>query len=247
MSNFEDKVVIVTGAASGFGQLLAERLSHMRARLVLGDINEARLRGVADTLDTEVVASKCDVTIESDVQALTELAVDSFGGLDIAVNNAGISGQMKSLLDTTEEDMDRCFAVNTKGVFFGMKHQIPVMLTQGGGCILNVASLAGLNGAHKLTAYVAAKHAVVGITKTGAVEFAKRNIRINAICPYFTPTPMVTDQLDDQVHQVVAQASPMKRLGKPEEIISAMLMMIDPSNGYMTGQAVAIDGGVSAI
>lgn len=247
MSNFKDKIVLVTGAASGFGKLLAEKLSEAGAKLVLGDIDEQGLQHLAGTLGPDVAVAVCDVSREDDMRALVALGLESFGGLDIAINNAGISTPMKALVDTTEEDMDTNFAINAKGVFFGMKYQIPAMLRQGGGSILNVASMAGIYGAPKLTAYTAAKHAVVGMTKTAALEYAKANVRINAICPFFSPTPLVTEGIDPDVLALVASGAPMKRLGEPEEMVSAMLHIVDPDNSYMTGQAIAVDGGVSAI
>ncbi|MGI9286766.1 MAG: SDR family NAD(P)-dependent oxidoreductase, partial [Pseudomonadales bacterium] len=173
-------------------------------------------------------------------------AAEAFGRLDIAINNAGISGAMKALIDTEEADVDINFAVNTKGVFFGVKHQIRQMLTQGGGTILNVASMAGIGAAPKQTAYAAAKHAVVGITKTAAVEYGRKNIRVNAVCPFYSPTSLVTDSDIGEQQAFLAQGSPMKRLGTPEEMVEAMLMLIAPENSYMNGQAIAIDGGVSA-
>lgn len=247
MKNFNNKVVLITGAASGFGKLLAEKLSATGAKLVLGDRNEEGLQAVVNNMASDAISQTCDVTNEQEVKLLCDTAVDQYGRLDIAINNAGLSTPMKSLLETTEKDMDLNFAVNTKGVFFGMKHQIPHMLEQGQGCILNVASMAGLNGSPKLTAYVSSKHAVVGITKTAAVEFARKNIRINAICPFFSPTPLVTGSAIMDMHEFLSQASPMKRWGEPEEIVNAMLMIIDPSNSYLTGQAIAVDGGVSAL
>lgn len=247
MSNFKDKIVLVTGAASGFGKLLAEKLSEAGAKLVLGDIDEQGLQHLAGSLGPDVAVAVCDVSREDDMRALVALGLESFGGLDIAINNAGISTPMKALVDTTEEDMDTNFAINAKGVFFGMKYQIPAMLRQGGGSILNVASMAGIYGAPKLTAYTAAKHAVVGMTKTAALEYAKANVRINAICPFFSPTPLVTEGIDPDVLALVASGAPMKRLGEPEEMVSAMLHIVDPDNSYMTGQAIAVDGGVSAI
>jgi NAD(P)-dependent dehydrogenase (short-subunit alcohol dehydrogenase family) len=247
MTGFEDKVVLVTGAAGGFGRLLATRLAEAGARLALADIDEPGVAAVADRLGREVLAEACDVAVEKQVANFVAKAVDRFGRLDVAINNAGISTPMKSLVDTTEEDLDRNFAVNAKGVFFGMKYQVPVMLKQGGGSILNVASMAGINGAPKLAAYAAAKHAVVGLTKTAAVEFARKNVRVNAVCPYFSPTPLVTRGIDPEVQDMVANASPMKRLGTPEEIVETMLHIVSPDNAYLTGQVIAIDGGVSAI
>lgn len=250
IDSFNNKVVMITGAASGFGKMLAEQLAGLGAGLVLGDRNETALAEVAASLrasGAEVLAMHCDVSRETDVKALVQAGVENFGRLDIGVNNAGMSSPMKSLLDTEESDLDINFAVNAKGVFFGMKYQIRQMLTQGGGTILN-SSMAGLGGAPKLAAYCAAKHAVIGLTKTAAVEFGRKNIRVNAICPFYSLTPMVTDGLaaDLESQQLLAAGSPMKRLGQPQEIVSVMLMLCAPENSYMNGQAIAIDGGASA-
>lgn len=249
IDSYQDQVVMITGAASGFGELLARRLAGMGARLALGDRNAAGLARVAAELreaGARVVAEVCDVTREAEVEALVEAAVATFGRLDVGINNAGILTPLKSFIDTAEDELDRSFAVNTKGVFFGMKHQIRQMLAQGGGVILNVASMAGLGGAPKLAAYGAAKHAVVGLTRTAAVEYARQGIRINAVCPFYSATPMVTDSEVGEKEQFLAQGSPMKRLGTPAEIVSVMLMLCARENGYMTGQAVAVDGGISA-
>jgi len=177
---------------------------------------------------------------------LVEAAISTFGRLDVGVNNAGILTPMKRFIDTTEEELDRSHAVNTKGVFFCMQQQIRQMLEQGGGVILNIASMAGLGGAPKLAAYAAAKHAVVGLTRTAAVEYARRGIRVNALCPFYSATPMVTESEVGEQQDFLAQGSPMKRLGTPEEIVAAMLMLCARENSYMTGQAIAVDGGISA-
>jgi NAD(P)-dependent dehydrogenase (short-subunit alcohol dehydrogenase family) len=249
LTSYAGQVVMITGAASGFGELLARELAAMGARLVLGDRNHEGLQRVARELradGAEVVDLHCDVTREAEVKAMVDAAVASFGRLDVGVNNAGMSTPMKALIDTLEADLDLNFAVNAKGVFFGMKHQIAQMLKQGGGVILNVASMAGLGGAPKLAAYSAAKHAVIGLTRTGAAEYARRNIRVNAVCPFYSSTPMVTEGLAEQV-EYLSQASPMKRLGTPGETVAVMLMLCARENSYMTGQAVAVDGGVSAL
>ena len=249
LTSYAGQVVMITGAASGFGELLARELAAMGARLVLGDRNHEGLQRVASELraaGAEVVDLHCDVTREAEVKAMVDAAVASFGRLDVGVNNAGMSTPMKALIDTLESDLDLNFAVNAKGVFFGMKHQITQMLKQGGGVILNVASMAGLGGAPKLAAYSAAKHAVIGLTRTGAAEYARRNIRVNAICPFYSSTPMVTEGLAEHV-EYLSQASPMKRLGTPAETVAVMLMLCARENSYMTGQAVAVDGGVSAL
>jgi len=247
MSDFEGKTVLITGAASGFGRILAQNLALSGANLVLGDVNFDGLTETAEGLGAAVKTMRCDVSNEAEVKALCALAEQQFGLLDIAVNNAGLSSSMKSLLETTEEDMDRNFAVNTKGVFFGLKHQIPLMMASGGGAILNVASVAGINGAPKLAAYAAAKHAVVGLTRTAAVEFARKNIRINAICPFYSPTPLVTGSKIAEKSELLAAGSLLKRLGTPEEIVATMLSILNPSNTYLTGQAIAVDGGVMAL
>ncbi|ASP33856.1 SDR family NAD(P)-dependent oxidoreductase [Labrenzia sp. VG12] len=245
-SDFSGKTILITGAASGFGRELAERLSALGANLVLGDLNAAGLDELADNLSGKIVPVCCDVTREDDVQTLCERAKDAFGGLDIAVNNAGFAPPMKGLLETSEDDLDRAFAVNAKGVFFGMKHQIPLM-KEHGGAILNVASVAGLNAAPKLISYAAAKHAVVGMTKTAAVEFARDNIRINAICPFFSPTPLMTESGFADKQDFLSSGVPMKRLGEPAEIVETMMSLIHPGNTYLTGQALAVDGGVMAL
>ncbi len=249
LDSYHDQVVMITGAASGFGALLAQRLAGLGARLVLGDRDVAGLERVAGGLreaGATVLAVPCDVTREVQVKALVDAAVATFGRLDVGVNNAGILTPMKRFVDTTEAELDRSHAVNTKGVFFCMQQQIRQMLPQGGGVILNIASMAGLGGAPKLAAYAAAKHAVVGLTRTAAVEYARRGIRVNALCPFYSATPMVTDSEVGEQQQFLAQGSPMKRLGTPDEIVAAMLMLCARENSYMTGQAIAVDGGLSA-
>ena len=249
LDSYRDQVVMITGAASGFGALLAQRLAGLGARLVLGDRDVAGLERVAGALreaGAAVLAVPCDVTREAQVKALVEAAIGTFGRLDVGVNNAGILTPMKRFIDTTEEELDRSHAVNTKGVFFCMQQQIRQMLEQGGGVILNIASMAGLGGAPKLAAYAAAKLAVVGLTRTAAVEYARRGIRVNALCPFYSATPMVTESEVGEQQDFLAQGSPMKRLGTPEEIVAAMLMLCARENSYMTGQAIAVDGGISA-
>jgi NAD(P)-dependent dehydrogenase (short-subunit alcohol dehydrogenase family) len=231
MSGFHDKVAMITGAASGFGKLLAEELASRGARLALGDRNKSGLAEVTASLcanGAAVVSAFCDVTREADVKALVDAAVEKFGRLDIGVNNAGMATPMKSLIDTEEWEMDLNFAVNAKGVFFGMKHQIKQMLAQDSGIVLNVASMAGLGGAPKLAAYCASKHAVVGLTKTAAIEFGRKNIRVNAVCPFYSLRPMVTEGIARAVEtqQFLAQGSPMKRLGRPEEIVSVIAHVV---------------------
>jgi len=248
---FKDQVVVITGAASGFGKILTGRLHDVGARLVLGDINAEPLAGVVAELGggDRLVHQACDVAVEADVQALVATARERFGRLDIIVNNAGLGTPPRPLIDVTEEDMDINYSVNAKGVFFGIKHGIRQMLSQSpaGGIVLNVASMAGIGGAPMIGAYAAAKHAVVGLTKTAAYEYAAQGVRVNAICPFFSPTPLVTDAELGQKMDSLARGTPMKRLGDPEEMVEVMLMLISPANSYMNGQAIAVDGGMSAI
>ena len=246
---FRNQVILITGAASGFGRLLAQKLAGAGAKLALGDCDSNGLQNLDKALranGSQLVSLDCDVTRSVDMVALVDAAVKAFGRLDIAVNNAGIASPMKSFIEIEEAELDLNFAVNAKGVFFGMQHQIRQMLQQDGGIILNVASLAGIGAAPKMAAYAAAKHAVVGLTKTAAVEYARHNIRINAICPFYSPTPLVTESDLEARQAFLAQGSPMKRLGSPQEMVQAMLALIDPENSYMNGQAIAVDGGVSA-
>jgi NAD(P)-dependent dehydrogenase (short-subunit alcohol dehydrogenase family) len=247
--DFTDKVAVITGAAQGFGKLLAEELAKRGAKLVISDINEAGVHQVADDIAStgaEVYALKCDVSINNDCKAMVDAAIENFGRVDIAVNNAGVAHGFHALHEIDEALMDSQFAINVKGVQFGMSHQIAQMLKQPGGAILNVSSMAGLNGAARVGAYSMAKHAVIGLTKTAAVEYGRHDIRVNAICPFFTLTQMVTDIADDNMQAKMSKGAPMKRLGEPKEIVAMMLMILSPANTYMTGQCIAIDGGVSA-
>ncbi len=247
--DFTGKVAVITGAAQGFGKLLAVALAERGAKLVISDINEDGVQQVADDIaasGAEVFALKCDVSKNDDCKAMVDTAIEHFGRVDIGVNNAGVAHGFQALHETDEALMDSQFAVNVKGVQFGMSHQITQMLKQEGGAILNVSSMAGISGAARVGAYSMAKHAVIGLTKTGAVEYGRHNIRINAICPFFTLTQMVTDMADNSMQDKMSRGAPMKRLGEPKEIVAMMLMMLSPANTYMTGQCIAIDGGVSA-
>ncbi len=247
--DFTGKVAVITGAAQGLGQLLAQELAKRGAKLVLCDINETGVKQVAKSIaasGAKVIAMRCDVASSEQCKAVVDSAIKAFGGVDIAVNNAGIAHEFMPLHDIDESIMDSQFAINVKGVQFGMRYQIQQMLKQGQGCILNVSSMAGLCGSPLGSAYAMAKHAVIGLTKTGAVEYGRANIRINAICPFFTLTPMVTNFADEEKQKKIGKIAPMNRLGEPKEVVATMLMMLSPANTYMTGQCIAVDGGVSA-
>lgn len=257
---FTDQIVLITGAASGFGRLAAQRFASEGAKLSLSDISENELAETADlvrTLDAEVVASRVDVSCEADVAQQTGLALERFGRLDIAINNAGIAHTMARLPDLPTEAYDRTMAVNARGVFLGMKYQLPIMAKQGEGTILNVASAAGLVGAGMLSAYAASKHAVVGLTRAAADEFARNNVRVNALCPSFSTTPLFNEIADEvaslrqesrsDAYTRITQRVPMRRAAKPEEVVQAMLWICSAENSFMTGQSIPIDGGLTAI
>ncbi|NDV90681.1 glucose 1-dehydrogenase [Alteromonas sp. 345S023] len=248
--DFSTKVVLITGAGSGFGRLLAQGLSQRGAKLIISDINEDNLAACQLECEahSEVVSLAGNIALESVNKALVELALSRFGRLDIAVNNAGIAHQPAPMHEMTEEIIDMQFAVNVKGVMFGMKYQLPAMLNQKEGHVLNVSSLAGLGGAPKGGAYAAAKHAVAGVTRTAAVEYGRRNIRVNAICPFYSPTNIlnVDGYNTPEAQQQLGSGSPMKRLAEPQEIVNTMILMLSPANSYMNGQTIAVDGGVTA-
>jgi NAD(P)-dependent dehydrogenase (short-subunit alcohol dehydrogenase family) len=248
MLDFTNKTVLITGAASGFGKLLATELSIRGAHLVLGDIDTAGLDRVAGDLGEHVAVQRCYVSLETDCASLVTLAIERFGRLDIAVNNAGIAHAQAKSIDLTEEIFDRQMNVNVKSVMFGMKYQIPEMLKVGSGSILNVSSLAGLLGAPKSGAYAAAKHAVIGLTRTAAVEYGRQNIRVNAVCPFFSPTNIGDGFLQDKENaDFLSSGCPMKRIGSVEEMVSAMVLVLSPANSYMSGQTIAVDGATTAI
>lgn len=259
-NRFQDKVVQITGAGSGFGALAAREFAREGARLLLSDIDGAALAAVAKGLraeNREVIADPLDVTDDDKMRAHVARGVDRWGRLDVALNNAGIAAGLKRLPDIPVEEFDRIMAVNARGVFIGMRHQIPAMLASGGGVILNTSSAAGLVGAGQLAAYAASKHAVVGLTRAAADELAGKGIRVNAICPSFAATPMGNTMGEELVsrhgvspEQAAARVTariPMRRMGTPAEIVQAMLWLCAPENSFMTGQAVAVDGGLTAI
>jgi NAD(P)-dependent dehydrogenase (short-subunit alcohol dehydrogenase family) len=254
--DFTGKVALITGAASGFGASLAGELAERGARLVLADFNAEGLDSTLEkvkALGAEAVGLVGDVSLEAHAEELVSLAKTQFGRLDIAVNNAGIAPMLGPMTQLDGDTLQRQLDVNLKGVAFGMKHQMRLMGAQKDGHILNVASMAGLGGTPMGSSYGAAKHAVVGLTKTGAVEMGSMNVRVNAICPFFTATPMVDNPMlnpkgDIQdLNKNLARGCPMKRIARVEEIVDVMVMMLSPANTYMNGIAVPVDGGMSAM
>ncbi|MCR9135973.1 MAG: SDR family oxidoreductase [Alphaproteobacteria bacterium] len=259
---FEDATVLITGAAGGFGSAAARRYAQEGARLVLSDRDADALEAVgleiAEERGSEIATLTGDISDEELSEKLVALAVDRFGRLDVAVNNAGIAQDAFGRLPKTQsEEARRIVDVNLMGMFFALKHQLPVMERQfraggAGGAIVNVASVAGVTGASGLSVYSAAKHGVVGLTRSTAQEYARLGVRINAVCPSFARTPMATDMLNVEVRGRVVtedqmvQGIPMGRLAEIEEVIEAFIFASSPTNSFMTGQTLHVDGGLTA-
>ncbi|PLP57085.1 oxidoreductase [Mesorhizobium loti] len=258
MGRFDGATVLITGATGGLGQGAAKGFAAEGARLVLSDVDNDALERFAATLDTETATLAGNIADEALSEALVKLAIERFGRLDIAVNNAGIAQSFVRLPQVASDEARRIFEIDLFGVFYAMKHQIPQMerqfkATGKGGAIVNIASIAGLVGAPKLSVYAAAKHGVVGLTKSAAAEYATKGVRVNAICPAHTRTKMVDDFVklsgapEALALSELARGVPMKRVGEVPEIVEAMLFAADPKNTFMTGHSLAVDGGIGAI
>ena len=264
MARFEDLTVLITGACGGFGSRSAERFAAEGARLVLSDIDRDRLEVFAGTIDAETAVLAGDIADERLSESLVALALEKFGTLDVAVNNAGVGQNFVKLPLIPSEEARRIIDIDLMGVLYAMKHQLPVMERQGrqngdgskggaknGGAIVNLASVAGIAGAPRLAAYSAAKHGVVGLTRSAAAEYARKGVRVNAICPAFARTAMVIDTLslspNKEAEAELTRGVPMRRLGEIDEIVEVILFAADPKNSFMTGQTLAADGGITAI
>ncbi|KAA3445961.1 oxidoreductase [Mesorhizobium sp. SARCC-RB16n] len=258
MGRFDGATVLITGAAGGLGRGAAKGFAAEGARLVLSDIDETALADLAGTLQAETAILAGNIAEEKLSEDLVGLAVGKFGRLDVAVNNAGIVQSFVRLPQVPSDEARRVLEVDLLGVFYAMKHQIPQMerqfkATARGGAIVNIASVAGLSGAPKLSIYAAAKHGVVGLTRSAAVEYASKGLRINAICPAHTRTAMVDSFVrvsgapEAEALAELTRGVPMKRVAEVDEITTAILFAADPANSFMTGHALAVDGGVGAI
>lgn len=242
------KVVLITGAGSGIGRASALAFARAGASVVLADWaaggGEETLRLINEA-GGEALFVRADVSVDSEVRALISKAVETYGRLDYAHNNAGVEGTMAGTADCTEDNWDRIISINLKGVWLCMKYEISQMLTQGGGSVVNTASVAGLVGIKGFPAYVASKHGIVGLTKAAALEYGKNGIRLNAICPGLIDTPMIKRQTggDPEAEARLMAGEPSGRMGRPEEVAAAVLWLCSEAASFVNGHSLIVDGG----
>jgi NAD(P)-dependent dehydrogenase (short-subunit alcohol dehydrogenase family) len=246
--SFDNKVALVTGAGSGMGLATAKAFAAAGASVVLADSNEESVRTAAEDLVAaghKALAICCDVADERQVAAMVEQAVSTFGRLDAAFNNAGVQSPIAETADASGEEFDRVNGINLRGVWNCMRYELLQMRAQGSGAIVNNSSIGGLVGIAGRGVYHASKHGVLGLTKSAALEYASRGIRVNAVCPGTIETPMVTDMLasEPEAMKEIMKDMPIGRLGRPEEIASAVLWLCSPGAGFVIGHALVVDGG----
>ncbi len=246
---FENKVALVTGAASGIGLATARAFAESGAAVVLADWDEAAVRASADGLagaGHKVLAVRCDVSDDAQVEAMVDRAVAAFGRLDAAFNNAGVQNVLAETADSPRDDYDRVMAVNLRGVWACMKFELRQMRKQGSGAIVNCSSLGGLVGGAQRGVYHAAKHGVLGLTKSAALEYAGRGIRVKAVCPGLIETPMVAQMVaggQGEALEGMVKMIPIGRRGRAEEIADAVVWLCSDRASYVVGQSLSVDGG----
>ncbi|MDT8333282.1 glucose 1-dehydrogenase [Roseomonas gilardii] len=249
--SFRDKVALVTGASSGMGLATARAFAEAGAAVALADRDEGALGVAVEHLKGsgfQVLGVTCDVTDEEQVADAVERTVAAFGRLDAAYNNAGIQSPAREIADVGNDEYERVMAVNLRGIWNCMKHELRQMRTQGSGAIVNCSSIGGLIGLPGRAAYHASKHGVIGMTKSAALEYVAKGIRINAVCPGTVETPMVAEMLaqEPEAMKEIMRDQPIGRLGRPEEIASAVLWLCGPGASFVIGHALAVDGGFTA-
>lgn len=251
MSSFEGKVILITGATSGLGATAAISLAGKGAKVAITGRREEQGQAVVAQMKAaggEGLFIRADVTNRADVEAMVARTVDRFGRLDGAVNNAGITGPVFTpLADVTEEDWLATMATNLTGVFMSMKFEIPAMLASGGGSIVNISSILGLEGSDiSHGPYAATKHGVLGLTKTAAIDYAQQGIRVNALCPGYCHSEMVDPYVEAEpvlFEKILTRHSAMKRLGESQEVADAIEWLLSPQSSFVNGVAIPVDGG----
>ncbi len=249
MKTLEKKVAIITGAASGIGRATAELFAREGAKVVVSDIDISLGQEVVNGIRQaggEAVFIKADSSSPEENEALVKATVNQYGALHIAVNNAGIGGPLSPTGDYPIDGWQKVIGINLSGVFYGMRYQLPAMLASGGGSIVNIASILGAAGTPNSPAYVAAKHGVVGLTKTTALEYAKQNIRVNSVGPGYILTPLLTNTLSDDVLKMLVGLHPVGRLGTSEEVAEMILWLGSDKSSFVTGSYFPVDGGYLA-
>lgn len=241
--DFAGKVAIVTGGASGIGAAIVRDLAARGARVVVADVDGEGAGRIAGEVGEGARAFTVDVADAAQVKAMVDFAVQAFGRLDLAVNNAGIAGPSAPIAETQLDDWHRVIAINLHGVFYGMRYQIPAMLESGGGAIVNMASILGSVGWRGSVGYVAAKHALLGMTKTAALEYAASGVRVNAVGPAFIATPMVEQAMDEEAREGLVALHPAGRLGTAEEVAALTNFLLSDAASFVNGSYHPVDGG----
>jgi NAD(P)-dependent dehydrogenase (short-subunit alcohol dehydrogenase family) len=255
-TRFRDRVVVITGGAGGIGRAAAVRFASEGARVVLVDVMPEGLKESAAAVEQaggQVTTVEADVTRRADVERYVSVAKERFGGIDCFFNNAGILGAVAPLTEYPEEMFDRVMAINVKAVWLGLRAVGPALRARGGGAIVNTASIAGLRGTPGIVAYTASKHAVIGLTRTAALELSRHGIRVNAVCPAPIETAMAAELHQGlgardpaAVHDRLAATIPMRRYGKPDEVAALVTFLCSPDASYINGGIYTVDGGAMA-